>query len=430
MGLERKRDLANLLHDFLPYAYGISKLKISEADLENFCFNVVEIDCRMPDGTQLVFPGNCQIERREFKEVLDQLGGEMGVFLALPVVTEIEPNCLPVNAENITSGVKYRHAVRGEKVADYNTGGNRQEIQLQFYNSKLLFQGESTYGYECLKIGVIQRSAKYGSIPKMSERYAPPTLNLGASPLLDHMKRETGNRLLAKNRQLRAYWRSQNTSSAMKARDAMKVQTVAVATNAFRQLENLKPLHPAVVYQKMTELIGMLSIYCDDDRLVQPPAYNHDDLASCFRKAETSIVALLALLEESSFESRVFQDTGGLLLCTLNPTWLGPKHELYIGFQTSLENESLAKSVRPLKIAPENQIENLNRRRLHGMTLEGPIDFVQGLPQANNVRYFHLSSQNPLYSRLVSQAEPILAISGDSRFSELTTLFVVNPTNA
>lgn len=417
---------ADLLRDFQPHYFGFGHLKVADGDCENYVFRVAEFDCRMPDGTRLTFPGNCEVGAREFKEALDAQGGELEVYLGLPSATELEPNCLRFNEQPL-GGMRYRHLTRMVEVQDYHTGKNPQQVEAKLYNPKIIFQGEPQFGYDCLKIAVLERSAKYGSTPKIRHEAPPPLTNIRASSYLTDILRETTNRLLAKNRQLRAFWNNIGTSAFQKFKEALKVQSIAQSAAAFRQFNSVDRLHPFVVYLKMVELIGMLSIYSFDDRIVDPPEYDHNNAAMCFKKAEHYIIELLALLEESSYESRVFKDEGGILTCAMDASWLDPKYEIYIGFESVMPEAELVAKVNELKVAPHDQIEMLNMRRLRGMHLEGPRQHVDGLPKTSELHLYHLSRNHPLFNRLKDQDQPILAISGDYHMSKLTTLYVLQP---
>lgn len=116
----------------------------------------------------------------------------------------------------------------------------------------------------------------------------------------------------------------------MKARDALKVQAIAAATNAFMQFTSMSRIHPFPVYLKMVEVVGMLSIYSDNDAHVEVPTYDHDHLGDCFAKVEQCIIKLLAMLEEASFESRVFEPKDGMLVCPMETSWFDEKYDLYI----------------------------------------------------------------------------------------------------
>lgn len=422
--LQTLQSQADFLRDFQPHYFGFGHLKIADGDCENHVFRVVEFDCRMPDGTRLTFPGNCQLEAREFKEALDAQGGELEVYLGLPTVTELEPNCLRFNQQPL-GGMRYRHITRMMEVQDYNTGKNPQQVEAKLYNPKILFQGEPQFGYDCLKIAVIERSAKYGSTPKIKQQEPPPVINIRASSFLTDILRETTNRLLAKNRQLRAFWNSKGTSAFMKLKEALKVQAIARSANAFRQLSCVDRLHPFGVYLSMVELVGTLSIYSFDDRIVDPPEYDHNNPAKCFKKVEHFIIELLALLEESSYESRVFRDADDMLTCAMDAQWLDPKYDLYIGFESAMTEAEVTEAVGELKVAPEDQISMLNLRRLRGMNLEGPKPHVEGLPKTSETHLFLLSRNHPLFNRLKDQEQPILAISGTYKFSKLTTLYIL-----
>lgn len=420
--LQLEGSLGGVIRDYQPHGYGISHLKISDGDCENYVINVLELDCRLSDGTRLQFPQNAVIESRSFKEEIDTYQGRVEVFLALPLITELEPNCLRFN-QTPMGGIKYRYITKMVEVNDVNSGSNPQQVEIRLLNPKLLLSGESTYGYECIKIAEVERSAKYGSTPKVRKEYVAPTINVNASPFLQHIMRETGNRLLAKNRILRSYWKNKDTATLMKARDALKVQAIAAATHAFMQFTSMDRIHPFMVYLKMAEIVGMLSIYTDNDAHLEVPVYDHDNLGDCFAKVEQSIIRLLALLEEASFESRVFEPKDGMLVCPIEDSWFDDQYDFYICFESKQDEAEVNRQVFGLKISPESHMALLNQRRIRGMDTEGPLHHLPALPTSPNHHYYKISKQHPLFEKL--RESPVLAIWGPFQFSELTTLYVV-----
>lgn len=412
----------HLIKDYLPHAVGVSHLKVSEGDLENYVFNAVELDCRMGDGTRVRFPENAIVESRSFKDFIDEQHGMVEVFVALPLVTEMEPNCLRFN-QNPMGGVKYRYVTKMVEVTDLVSGSNPQQVEIKLLNPRILFSGESAYGYDTLKIAEIERSAKYGSTPKLKKGFVPPTIAVSSSPFLAEVFRETGNRLMAKNRIFRSYWKNQNTATLMKARDAFKVQAVASASYGFAQLSSVDRLHPFHLYCKMAEIIGALSLYSDRDQEIEIPNYDHNALGTCFARAEKAIIHLLAMLEEASFESRVFEPKDSMLICPMDSAWFDEKYEHYICFEAKLDESAVNASVMALKVSPESHMALLNQRRIRGMDLEGPVHHVSALPSSPNHHYFRISHQHPLYQKL--KQNPVLAIWGQHEFSELTTLYIV-----
>ena len=412
----------DLVLDYIPFPEGIKTLSISESDCENHNFSIAELEARLPDGSALFFPGNCFIESRNFKNFIDANKGTVEVFLGLPAHTDQEPNCLRFNQDPL-GGVKYRHISKIKEFPDMVTGDTLRQVEVSYYNPKVLFSGESTFGYTILKIAEVELSTQYGSKPRLSKTYVPPCIDLHGSSILKHIFRETGNRLIAKNRSLRAYWKSKSTAGTMKSRDMLKVQTIASITNQFLQLQAVPRLHPFPVFMKMVELIGLLSIYSENDQMVLAPTYDHEKLFSCFTQAEANIVHLLGKLEEISYESRTFERKEGLLVCPIELKWLDEGKDFYICFESKDPESMVEVKAQGLKVAPQPLIAILNQRRIRGIDMEGPVHHLSSLPISPQFHYFKLSKEHALFKKL--DENPVLAIWGDHNFSELTTLFLV-----
>ncbi len=413
--------VGGVVSDYIPHYHGIAHLRFSESDCENYRFHITELDCRFPSGTRLVFPGNALIESRSFKEPMDANKGRLEVFLALPAVSDQDANCLRFD-EKPLGGAKYRYLSKIEKVCDAVSGGNEREVEVKYLNPKILFSGESTFGYETIRIAVVERSGQFGSAPQPAADHIPPCIQVDASPILQEIKREAGNRLIARNRSLRSYWKSKDTATLMKARDAFKVQTLAVAANSFMQFTSANCLHPFSLYCKMTEIIGMLSLYAEDDRLVECPVYDHDNLGSCFARVHENLVRLLAMLEEASYESRVFEMGEEGLRCPLEPRWLDDKVHLYVCFEAGSDEAEVAQKLNALKVAPEKIIPILNKRRMRGMTLEGPLHHLPHLPTSAQHHYFKVVRDGTYFPQL--KESQVLSIWGP-QFADLVTLYIV-----
>jgi len=420
MSLEES--IASVVHDYIPHAHGVRHLAYSESDCENASFLISELDCRFPSGARVVFPGNAVIEARSFAEALDANKGFVEVFLGLPVFSSEEPNTLRLD-DTPLGGQKYRYRSRMVSVHDASDGGNPREVEVKSYNPRILFSGESTFGYETIRIAAVSRSGQFGAVPKPDREHVPHCINVEASPFLTDIMREIGNRLIAKNRSLRSYWKSKDTAAMMKARDGFKVQTLAVATNQFALLAQTRPLHPFALYARIAEIIGQLSIYCTDDQLVRVPAYDHDQLGPAFKTVHDNLVQLLSLLEEQTYSSRVFEISGELLICPMEPAWLDERNELFICFEAPIDEAEVGKRVAGLKVASENVIPILNKRRIRGMAVEGPTHHRTHLPTSPNHHYFRIPRDERYFPKLVDY--PKLAIWGEHGFAELVTLFVV-----
>ena len=420
--LHSENQVGDLIGDYQPHGAGIAQAKFSESACEDYRFEVTELDCRFPGGTRLRFPGNALIASRSFREQIDANKGRLEVFLGLPEMSDRDPNCLRFD-ESPLGGHKYRYVTKMEKVFDAVSGGNEREIEVRYLNPKILFSGESTFGYETVRLAVVVRSSQYGSAPKTDPTHVPPCIAVSASPVLTEIQREIGNRLIARNRALRDYWKSKDTATLMKARDAFKVQALAVASNVFQQFTSMARLHPFVLYTRMAEIIGMLSLYCEDDEVVDVPVYDHDNLGGCFHKAQENLVKLLSLLEEASFEARTFELGEDGLRCPMDARWFGERYELYLCFESTDDETAVSQKLQALKVAPENLIPVLNKRRIRGMNLEGPLHHLPHLPTSGRHHYFKVPRDTTYFPKL--QEFPTLGVWGPHQFADVVTLYIV-----
>lgn len=426
-----------MIQDYIPHYVGVAQLEI--APLDGYQFDVLQIDCRFPDGTRIlggsrVSEPNAKIEAREFREHFEMAQNRLSVYLGLPKIQYSQKNCLRFDEERL-GGKRYRYISEEETVPDLISGENKRVVEYKLYRPQLLFRwrgkegetGDSTDGYDFLKIAELElgtQKGEYKSVPQQRAEYVPPCIVLSASPLLSRYFSEILSRLKAKHLNLRDYWKHKDTAMVMKTRDTFKVQAVTAAALGLRQFESLKRLHPFTLYVKLAEIMGTLSIYTPDDRLITIPDYNHDDLGGCYGKMHENLEKLLALLEEVIYEDRLFQAKNSELLgCLMEPTWFEDKRDLFICFESPLPEHEVVPLVAGLKVASEDQIGFLNEKRLYGVKLEGPVHHLTSLPSGPTRHYFRLPRDTIFFPKL--KENPNLAIWG-KQFAELVRLFVVD----
>jgi type VI secretion system protein ImpJ len=415
-----------LLRDFVPYFEGVIRLDISESSIERFTFEIDRIDCRMPDGTHILYSNdaesvrNAEISSRTFKaELLDKDNkGSLDIYLGLPDLR---------HDGNIATGAsshRRRYLLQDDDVADM-VSGEKKQIETRVLRPEILLSTDSRTGYSLIPIArVIHRSGEIGDTARLDPDFLPPCISIYGSSKLHEIFKETGNRLLNKNELLRDFWKRKDVAKVMRSEDTFKVQTVAVACKTYQQLATLgHKLHPFQLYLKMAEIIGMLSIYTEDDELLKVPDYDHYDLGTCFSFVNHAIKEILAALDQLPYHKVTFKLEGETYNCPFNAEWFEGNYDIYICFESQLDEIEVARAVRRLKVAPQNKLAELNKLRLRGIGLDGPRHQLSQLPASPKHHYFRIPKDDEVYEFLPESW--VLSIWGDVEFSQNHTLYVV-----
>jgi type VI secretion system protein ImpJ len=388
-------------------------MEISEAELENFVFAIKSAKLRMPDGTFVCIPDNTEVEPRKIKDIFDKMDGPMDVFFALPRAREREPNTLPLG-EKPVEGYDRRYIVRLHEMADENTGGNIQQIEIKKLRGKIFFSGEDTAGYEVIKISQVIRSGDSRNIPILSQEFFPPALELKALTPLYRLCQDVYHRLLAKSQMLISQLIEGNISFSTDLADGiqtmLKLQVIASFGTFLRQLIETPHLHPYVAYLEFCRLMGALSIFGKDTGFRNISFYDHEHLGLCFSQICKEIFQLLEEVIPSIYRRVRFEIRDNQLECELKEEWLTPDVELYLGVESDYEEEILYNKVNMIKLGAVRDVPAFTMRRLPGLRLQRLRRVPPGLPERANAYYFKIEREEKQWESILQDKK--MAIFG------------------
>ena len=93
-----------------PYTWGIRRLDLDEAALENFVLSINFLDARLPDGTVIRVPDNADLSDLEIKKALEEADGKpLEIRIGVPVPRPRGANLAGVNETG--DGVPRRYRV-------------------------------------------------------------------------------------------------------------------------------------------------------------------------------------------------------------------------------------------------------------------------------------------------------------------------------
>jgi type VI secretion system protein ImpJ len=157
-------------------------------------------------------------------------------------------------------------------------------------------------------------------------------------------------------------------------------------------------VHPFAAYTELCRLVGKLSIFSEERRAPEVPRYDHDDLAKIFRWVKDQIDRLLHAIREQSYQQRFFVRAGLGMQVSLEPIWLNPDWQWYVGAPTGelsdLEcRELLSRGQLDWKLGSKNQVEQIFERGMEGLQLL-PLDRTPRALPAKGWIYYEVTRQN------------------------------------
>ncbi len=98
-------------------------------------------------------------------------------------------------------------------------------------------------------------------------------------------------------------------------------------------IPSTRGLHPFILYTELCRAVGQVAIFRKERKLLEVPAYDHDNLCPMFRR-------LARLLDAESvpvpYQRIPFAAQGLQMAVRLNSDWLAPSWSFYIGVESTL----------------------------------------------------------------------------------------------
>ncbi|MGH7129833.1 MAG: type VI secretion system baseplate subunit TssK, partial [Planctomycetaceae bacterium] len=305
------------------YNYGLHALEFSREALANYQFQVHALRARMRDGTIISLDPGQEPDRINLKDSVLGLKDAMAdlaqafesesivrVYVAVPKLKIGRPN---VSADGRTSEARYVESAL--TLQDESLGGGDQDIQLRNLNVRLLLSTQDLSGYEVLPIAQIKRAGEGEAVPQLDESYIPPVLGTDAWPGLgrDFVRAVydlIGQKIDVLSQQV------VNRGIGLDSRhpgDLDRILMLSELNAAYSGLAVLafaRGVHPLTAYLELCRIVGQLSIFSDQRRPTDIPAYDHDELARIFRWIRDRIDMLIHSVRDYEFEQRYFIGVG------------------------------------------------------------------------------------------------------------------------
>jgi type VI secretion system protein ImpJ len=421
----REEELRQEVRRLQPFFWGILKADIAGDQLENFTFEVRDLEIKLKDGTALSLGSNLNLPPRGFKNELDQASGRMDVWLGVPSWKELEANVFGQGEK--AGGQDRRYSVETLQMSDENTGGNPQPIETRRANGRFFFGNESREGYECVQIAVVERAGMGKNTPVLSEEAIPAVTEIGAWAPLESLCQSVTNRLEAKHRFLLAELAEGKLTMDAEGtggwQPLLKLQTLGSFLYLFQQLTRIPRVHPFTVYTEFCRLVGELAMFADQGQLPKAPLYDHDRLGACFFEI-THVIEMLAERIVASRYIRVdFVPREELLVASLSPEWLAPQTQIYLHIESKLEEAEIKSKIEIMKLGAVADIPLLKQRRLFGLDVEMLKRVPSGLPAREDYFYFSIEKDGPYWANVVR--DKIVAIAGGQDPKLKFSLYIV-----
>ncbi|MFZ6675478.1 type VI secretion system baseplate subunit TssK [Undibacterium sp. Xuan67W] len=281
-----------------PHYWGVLKLSYS---LTNNIISISELECILPDGLAIEFPGN--FPRNPIGNLEKEIKSEDCVQGGPPLCVWLRVRERHAYAA-VQGHIERRYDSIGNiSVADENTGEGQLPVERLQTRFELYFGGTSP-SIECA-VPLLKLERGENNVLAIS-RYHPPMLHLEASDF------QRANSLAEQLRQLHDLLWSKTKQLAGNSDDALPDQEYSLSQESLRHLVSARNLasclpqfsvnlhhrcHPSLVYQSIAQIVGQVASFGANPLPLKMEPYNHEDCFPQFQIAIAYITSKLKLVE-------------------------------------------------------------------------------------------------------------------------------------
>jgi type VI secretion system protein ImpJ len=376
------------------HAWGLRSVRLDTDALTNSRLVVRSVRALFRDGTPVAVPDDGLLPELDLKGLF-QPGQPLTVYLALPVM-----NLGRSNAADDAPDPNARYRLDTQELEDENTGVNPQPVRVRLHNLRLLITGQDQTGFETLPLVRLEKSALANAPPQVDESFIPPVLACDAWPVLSAgIIQGLYDRIGRKRERLASAFAARGGALAGgDPADAVAAAHLKELNEVYATLSVLgfsPGIPPLAAYTELCRLVGQLAIFDRSGRWPAIPPYDHDDLGGCFYRVKAYLDTLLDILPEPEYKERPFVGMGLRLQVAVEPTWLDPAWELFIGVRSEMDPDEAVRLLTvpgqlDMKVGAGDRVDAIYQLGQAGLRFEpGPKPGV--LPDLSGQRYFRVS---------------------------------------
>jgi type VI secretion system protein ImpJ len=414
--------LRRFLRILSPFDWGVYSLRVNEAALRNFVFEIEQCEIITFEGSLIRFgpdfhPNTARISPRSFEQNLNPTGKPTSVYLSVRRSQPGEAGVGGLNGANgaEAAGSRRRFALEESEVPDFSVGNDRTcQVQYLVYDCQIMFDAaaEISNDYELVKLAEVQRPADGKGAP-LSRQYIAPSIALNSSPGLEAIVRELRDLITAKGRELGSYSRGgERVELAARGPSGMLiVQTLNRYIPLFHHHLEVGCTHPAEFYAILRQLVGELSSFSattsalgardGDDGL---PPYQHTELWPCYSIAASRARELLEELTATPVGDVALQYDGEYFSAALSKDFLAGDNRYYLAIRSDLAPGELYKLLQDTgKITSRGDMPKLQKSFLFGLKIEALESAPEELVMRAHYRYFLIDQRSEHWQKIREQ---------------------------
>ena len=301
-----------------------------------------------------------------------------------------------------------RYVCRDIETADLYSEALAIEVPFLKKQTRLIARAEASGQHISVPVVRIRRAPQGGF--ELDPSFVPPSITIGAAPMLKHMLDGVVNIMTAKIETLqRTHRKASSEVYEVGAGDISSWWMLNILSTASAQLMHCARspgLHPEAMFRQMLAAVGGLMTFSDSYKTADLPAYRHEMLGEVFEELDTLLRDLVdTVIGTKYFIIPVVADRGrrAYAQAVLDPAKVTPQTQLCLAVTADMPGLELVATVPiRLKVAAPDDLESIVGSALPGVPLAHMPQVPPAIPVRPNTYYFSLSTKSPLYEKALA----------------------------
>lgn len=408
---QNDRYLENLLESrvrtITPYPWGFAAFDIDRDLAQQSRIGLRRAVGVMPDGTPFALPDNSPLPAAI--EVPENAAGQI-VWLTLPLASA---NTREVDDTATGSASRYRPA--SEMLID-STAALRTEEEIDVAHPRLTLELRKTAkpGYVGLALGRILEVRDRAVL--FDEKFAPPVLVCSAYPVIEGWLDRVIGWIDNKLEELARYAADPTAGGGLQSADYFMLQLLNRTIPVLRHMRGSRFVHPERLFSAFLALAGELATFATAERRARGyPAYDHDDLETCFAPVVRDIQDFLsANLGRRAIRLEIVERAPNAFISTIRDRSLVRNATLVLEVAARRPlTEIQAQFPQLFKVGPNTKMNEIVHAHLPGINL---VHLPTPPPQIRALTdhvYFYLDRTSPLWPDFSTASSIGMHFSGD-----------------
>lgn len=418
-----------------PYYSGVIEYRINLSALSDYVIDIESLSVILPRGEHLIFPGNCRIEKRVFREAWKQKDQSFTLWVALRHFNPQHCN-VTTPREGQERSSRWINTGDEQSMKDVYDRGPEADIARIYYNPRIVWDNERENLVDTQCIPLLRLRYDDDGVTIDSE-FSPPSLTLYSTPALGKVIDDIYYEISHRARKLEEYKRPEQFSRTS-GREGQMMQLLAM-----RSLNRILPMlkhycdarrvHPWEVYGLLCQLVGELSSFNDTCSFLgewnqggEPLLpYDHFNLLGCFNSAKKTIVSLLngLVLEENTYVT-LDHEQQGVFSGTLTNAQLAQSHaSILLLLRSERFTQYRGREITDdLKLSSRQSLEELIQHALPGIPLRICQPVPRGVPDCSDSCYWEVIRDSQLWK--IAQLQESIAFYWPDAPSDLQVQIV------